>query len=268
MPTDQSKYGTKLANTTVLITGGTSGLGFGVAEALLEQITPPAHIMISSSNAAKVDKAVERLRKAYPNATKTTKLTGVTCNLGDELNMEANIAKLFQDLPLDGKKLDHIVHTAGDSLAITKLADIDMAAAKKAGMVRYFAPLFIAKHAAKYMPASPDASITLTGGGIADRPQPGWFLVGGYAAGLQALSRGLARELKPIRVNLVQPGAVDTELWGGLEDRKAVEEALLPHMATGRIGRVEDVVEGFLMCMRDGNVTGSILRSDGGHTIA
>jgi NAD(P)-dependent dehydrogenase (short-subunit alcohol dehydrogenase family) len=212
MSKDQNKYGSKLAGTTVLITGGTSGLGFGLAEALLEQVPPPAHIIISSSNAFKVDKAVERLKTAYPNASQNVKLTGVACNLGDEETLEANLKKMFQGLPLDGKKIDHIVHTAGDPLAITKLDAIDMAFVKQAGMVRYFAPLFIAKHAAGYMASAPDASITFTGGGIADGPNKGWFVVGGYAAGLQGLSRSLAKEMQPIRVNLVQPGAVSTIL--------------------------------------------------------
>ena len=36
-------------------------------------------------------------------------------------------------------------------------------------------------------------------------------------------------------------------------------------MATGRVGRVEDVVEGYLMCLKDQNVTGSIVSSNGGH---
>jgi NAD(P)-dependent dehydrogenase (short-subunit alcohol dehydrogenase family) len=212
MAKDQNKYGSKLAGTTVLVTGGTSGLGYGLAEALLEQVPQPAHIIVSSSNVSKVDKAVARLKAAYPNATQKVKLTGVACNLGDEENLEANLKKMFEGLPLDGKKIDHIVHTAGDPLAITNLEAIDMAFVKKAGMVRYFAPLFIAKHAARYMAMSPDTSITFTGGGIADGPNKGWFVVGGYAAGLQGLSRSLAKEMQPIRVNLVQPGAVSTIL--------------------------------------------------------
>jgi len=39
------------------------------------------------------------------------------------------------------------------------------------------------------------------------------------------------------------------------------------HLATGRVGRVEDVAESYLYCMKDENITGSMISSNGGHLI-
>lgn len=188
----------------------------------------------------------------------------------DEEKLEANIAQFFSNLPLNsGEKLNHVIHPAGDPLATVPLAKADMAFVKKAGIVRFFAPLLLAKHAVPYLDPGPESSITITSGGVADKPIPDWTVVASYAAGLQGMTRGLALDLKPVRVNLVQPGGVDTELWDhsaprGSEKRKDMYAAMAKRSATGRIGKVEDVAEGFLMCMKDRNLTGSVVKSDSG----
>lgn len=90
-------------------------------------------------------------------------------------------------------------------------------------MVRFFSTLLLGKHAPKYLTGGRESSITLTTGGVSERPMPGWVMVNGYATGLHGVCRGLALDLKPIRVNLVSPGAVKTELWAnaGLSDEQA-----------------------------------------------
>lgn len=76
-------------------------------------------------------------------------------------------------------------------------------------------------------------------------------------------------DLKPLRVNLISPGAVETELWDGLPEdkRKEMMKGFETKMATGKVGRPEDVAESYLYCMRDGNVTGSVVSTNGGHLI-
>ncbi|OAP58862.1 hypothetical protein AYL99_06159 [Fonsecaea erecta] len=258
------KYTNKLANTVVLVIGGTSGLGFGLAEALLEHRV--AHLYISSSRQQKVDSAVARLRAAYPDSHATTTVTGLACNLGDEATLEANIQALFAQI---GRKLDHVVFTAGDPLAAKPLGDVDMPFMKQAGMVRFFAPFFVAKEAVAHLTPGPASSVTLTTGSVSEKPIPNWAVVASYASGLFGMTRGLALELKPVRVNLISPGGVDTELWeaslGGDKDKvKATLEGMKAHTATGEVGQVEDVVEAFLYVLKDKNVTGTCIRSDGG----
>ena len=67
---------------------------------------------------------------------------------------------------------------------------------------------------AKALSGGPKSSITFTTGAVSEKPIPNWAMINSYATGLQGMTRGLALDMKPIRVNLVSPGAVDTELWG------------------------------------------------------
>jgi len=222
-----------------------------------------ATVIISSSNPSKVEKTVSQLQKAYPSATK--RISGHACNLGDEASLESNIVKLLEATGT----CDHIIHTAGDALAQMPIASAEFSAIKQAGMVRFFSTLLLGKHAPKYLKGGRESSIILTTGGVSERPIPDWTVVNGYATGLHGVMRGLALDLKPIRVNLVSPGAVDTELWAnsGFSDEKKNEmfkgiEAGLP---TGKIPGPEDIAEAYLYLMRDNNVTGSVITSNSGH---
>lgn len=256
-----SKYTHKLANTSVLIIGGTSGLGFGLAEALLEHGI--SHLYISSSRQSKVDASIQRLKSSYPSS-KTT-ITGLACNLGDESTLEENIQTLFSKID---RKLDHIVFTAGEPLAPTPIGDVSLQSMKTRGMVRFFAPFFVAKYGAAHLTPGPASSITLTTGSVSEKPIPNWAVVASYASGLHGMTRALALELKPVRVNLISPGGVDTELWeaslGSKEKGKYALANMGSTVALGTVGKVEDVVESFLYVLKDKNVTGTVIRSDGG----
>lgn len=254
------KYTNKLAGSTVLILGGTSGLGFGLAEALIEYDV--SHLYISSSRQHKVDSSIARLQASYPASQ--TKLVGLTCDLGDEASLEQNIAALFAQID---RKLDHVVHTAGDPLAKKPVQEVSMAFMKQAGMVRFFSCFFVAQQAWRHMNPGPASSITFTSGYVAEKPLPEWSVVGSYSAGQHGMTKGLALDMKPLRVNLVAPGFVPTEMWSASatdEEMKDMVEGLRRRTATGQVGRVEDVVESFLYVMKDHYVTGSVVRTDGG----
>ncbi|OQO06098.1 hypothetical protein B0A48_08686 [Cryoendolithus antarcticus] len=259
---DQVKYN-KLQGKQILIIGGSSGIGYAVAEASLEA---SATVTISSSNPSRVDKAVSTLKSAYPSAK--DRVSGHACNLGDESSLDSNIETLLKETTKNGK-LDHIVYTAGDSLASMKLDTIDMAKVKQAGMVRFFGPLFVGKHASKYLNAGPASSYTITTGAVSEKPIPDWSVVGSYATGLQGMTRQLALDLKPVRVNLVSPGAVATELWQGIpeERRQGLYKSFADKMTTGVVGKAEDVAESYVYLMKDYNVSGSMVSTNGGHLL-
>ena len=68
----------------------------------------------------------------------------------------------------------------------------------------------------EYMKKSSSSSITLTGGTNTARPVAGWSIPAAVGGASEGLVRGFAVDLKPIRVNLVHPGAIRTELVEGL----------------------------------------------------
>ena len=257
MSTDSKKYTSKLINARILIIGGSSGIGYSVAEASLES---GASVIISSSRQTRIDAAIEQLIKTYPSAK--SRISGYACDLSTK-SQEANIEALFSQC---GGKLDHIVFTAGEQLAVMALQDATLEKIQQAGMVRFFAPLLVAKHAMKHLKPGPAASITLTTGAVSQKPSPNWTTIAGYATGLHGMCRNLALDLAPIRVNLISPGAVVTPLWDGLkpEERERLLAGMKKKCATGEIGKPEDVAQSYLYVMNDWNCTGSVISTNGG----
>lgn len=94
-------------------------------------------------------------------------------------------------------------------------------------------------------------------------------MIAGYAGGLHAMTRNLAYDLKPIRVNLVSPGVVETELWdkvldGNAKAKQAAFDGVVKSVPTGRVAQPEDVAEAYLFLMKDPNVTGTVVDSNSG----
>ena len=259
---DAQKYTSKLHSHRILIIGGTSGIGYAVAEASLEH---GAHVIISSSSPQRIQSALSSLRQSYPSTTKDPdRLQAFPCDLASPA-VESNLTNLLShccptsggdgggdadaDHPPTPRLLDHIVFTAGDKLAIGSLSEISLEAIHRAGQVRFAAPLLLAKLAPRYLAAGPRSSITLTTGAVSEKPIADWTLNGAYGAGSHGLMRGIALDLRPVRCNLVSPGLVDTEMFDNLkaaEGGKRWEEfsgKWARKMTTGRVGRREDVAE-------------------------
>jgi NAD(P)-dependent dehydrogenase (short-subunit alcohol dehydrogenase family) len=131
------------------------------------------------------------------------------------------------------------VFTAGDRLATIPIQDANYENILRAGQVRFIAPLLVAKIGSRYLNKGPESSIILTAGIVAEKPIPGWSVVASYAAGLHGMVRNLAVDLKPVRVNLVSPGPVDTELWKGMGDgaKKNMFKEIEGRVPTGHVGR-------------------------------
>nr|POF07042.1 glucose and ribitol dehydrogenase [Quercus suber] len=256
---DQVKHTNKLQGAKALVIGGSSGIGFGVAESLIEH---GATVTISSSNPSRVQSTIDALKKSYPSAS--SRIFGYACDLGNSSNVEDNIKQLFEQTG----KLDHVVYTAGDALAMVPIQDLTMEKIQQAGQIRFFSPLLVAKHAVNYLASSNRSTFTLTSGGVAERPMPNWTLVNAYATGLQGMMRGLALDLKPIRINVIQPGYVDTALWAAIgmseEDKLSHFKEVETTLPTGKVGAVDDVAEAYLFCMKNNNVTGEIINTNGG----
>lgn len=254
---DQVKWTNKLKGARVLVIGGTSGLGFGVAEASVEHGV--SKLIISSSSQKRLDDAVSKLKNSYISSS--TEITAYQCDLADESKLSQNVQDLFSKVG----ELDHIIFTAGDSPLLTPFVDSDFESIKQAGMVRFFAPLLVGRYGYKNLVASPASSIVLTSGASSEKPIPGWTATSSYLSGLHGMMRGMAFDLKPIRVNLVIPGGVDTEMWNILdqESRGSVIEELERQTTTGRVGTVQNIVEAYLYCMKDHNVTGSTISTNG-----
>jgi NAD(P)-dependent dehydrogenase (short-subunit alcohol dehydrogenase family) len=112
----------------------------------------------------------------------------------------------------------------------------------------------------------PGGSITLLTGVAAVKPRAGMVMVSVAFAAVEALSRALAVELGPVRVNAIRPGFIDSEMWQFLDEparhalRARVEAAFPVH----RTGATADIGHAAVFLMTNPYVTGAILEVTGG----
>jgi NAD(P)-dependent dehydrogenase (short-subunit alcohol dehydrogenase family) len=83
-------------------------------------------------------------------------------------------------------------------------------------------------------------------------------------AAVEGMTRALALDLAPVRVNAVAPGVVDTPLWDAFGSQRAAVLARGAELPVGRIGRPEEIAAAVIFLMTNGFVTGTVLRIDGG----
>lgn len=154
-----TRYINKLQNHRVLVLGGSSGIGYAVAEAALEH---GASVIISSSNKNKIDNALQRL-KAHSQAAELpeSNISGEPCDLTNPDTLEDNIKNLLEFATLDGK-LDHVVFTAGDSMKPPSLESVTVEDISKLSMVRVTGAIFLSKHLPRYINQTTHNSLTVT----------------------------------------------------------------------------------------------------------
>jgi NAD(P)-dependent dehydrogenase (short-subunit alcohol dehydrogenase family) len=233
-----------LRNKRVVILGGSSGIGLAVAEQAASQ---GAKVVIASSNAERVQKAVESVGGDAQ---------GQALDLADEQAVETLFTKLGA--------FDHLVFTAGDSLHLHDLAATDLKQARRAFELRYWAALAAVKYGRKNIRKG--GSIVLTTGIAGQRPRKGWVIAASVCGTIEALTRALALELAPIRVNAVSPGMVRTNLWQNMPaaEREQLYESVGNRLPVGRVGEPHDIAQAYLFLMPEGFATGQTIVVDGG----
>jgi NAD(P)-dependent dehydrogenase (short-subunit alcohol dehydrogenase family) len=159
---------------------------------------------------------------------------------------------------------DHLVFTSGDSLHLHDLATTDLKQARSAFELRYWAALAAVKYGSPHIRKG--GSIVLTTGIAGQRPQKGWVVAASVCGTIEALTRALAIELAPIRVNAVSPGIVRTNLWQSMSaaERDHLFQSVGKSLPVGRVGEADEVAQAYLFLMREGFCTGHILVVDGG----
>jgi NAD(P)-dependent dehydrogenase (short-subunit alcohol dehydrogenase family) len=228
----------------VVVLGGSSGIGLAVAQQASEQ---GAELVIVSSNAQRNQEAVKSLGG---------KAEGHTLDLMDERAIQIFFEKLGS--------FDHFVFTAGDTLHLSELAAMDLKNARKAFELRYWSALAAVKYGSPRIRTG--GSVVLTTGIAGQRPYKGWVVAASVCGTVEALTRALAVELAPLRVNAVSPGVVRTNLWQNMteQEREAMYESIGKKLLVGRAGEASDIARVYLFLMQEGYSTGQIVVVDGG----
>jgi NAD(P)-dependent dehydrogenase (short-subunit alcohol dehydrogenase family) len=233
-----------LENKRVVVVGGSSGIGLAVAEL---SATHAAEVVIASSKEAKVRQATSAIGG---------KTQGEVVDVSDERSVETFFTRLGA--------FDHLVFTAGDSLQLDELASTNLQQARHAFELRYWAALAAVKYASPHI--RKDGSIVLTTGVAGQRPHKGWTVAASVCGTIEALTRALAVELAPIRVNAVCPGVVRTNLWQSMnaDAREQLYESVGKSLLVGRVGEACEIARAYLFLMQQGYATGQTVVLDGG----
>jgi len=228
----------------VVVVGGSSGIGLAVAHQAASQ---GAKVVIVSSNAERIQKAVESISGGAE---------GQAVDVADEEAVATFFAKLGS--------FDHLVFTAGDSLQLRDLATTELQQARRAFELRYWAALAAVKYGSPHIRKG--GSIVLTTGIAGQRPRKGWVIAASVCGTIEALTRALAVELAPIRVNAVSPGVVRTNLWQtmGASERERLYESVGNSLPVGRVGEASEIAQAYLFLMQEGFATGQTVVVDGG----
>ncbi|HEU4641553.1 MAG TPA: SDR family oxidoreductase [Gemmatimonadaceae bacterium] len=236
----------------IVIAGGSSGIGLGVARAAL---AAGARVTIAARTAERLDRAREQLRAEGHDPARVRSVVA-------DISREGDVVHLFEETG----PLDHLVATAV-SVAYLPVAELDLAAAQRVIDSKLIGPLLLAKHGSRRIRSG--GSITFTSGINAYRPAPGGSVVSATNGALEALGRALAVELAPIRVNVVSPGWVDTPVWDSFAGARKAEvlAGMAARLPVGRTGTTEDLAQGYLFLMQNEYSTGTVLHVDGGQRL-
>ena len=240
----QTENHRELSGKRIVVLGGSSGIGLAVAQQAVDQ---GATAIIASSNAERVKQAVATL-------------DGKAEGHGLDLSKEPDIQNLFEKVG----DFDHLVFTAGDTLQLNELAATDLTKARHAFELRFWAVLAAVKYASPHI--RKDGSIVLTTGVAGQRPHKGWTVAASVCGTIEALTRALAVELAPIRVNAVCPGVVRTNLWQNMnaDAREQLYESVGKSLLVGRVGEACEIARAYLFLIQEGYSTGQIVVLDGG----
>jgi NAD(P)-dependent dehydrogenase (short-subunit alcohol dehydrogenase family) len=234
-----------LLGQTALVIGGSSGIGLETARLARAK---GADIILTARNPDRLHRAGLELEASIAAFDAT--------DFG-------RLGRFFGALPAP---IDHLLLT-GPGPSCAPLAQFDLDAARRAVDAHLLLPLQVARHAATKV--RPGGTLLFTRGTGGRRTAAGLSLIAALMAALPALTKTLALEIAPVRVNLIAAGFVDTPLSATLpgdrtDQRREQRRATLP---IGRVVGPADIAALAVHLMTNTAVTGATFDIDGGQQL-
>lgn len=238
-----------LKDQSVLIVGGSSGIGLGVAEALLQD----------GASITLVGRSPEKLRAAQGALGSGDRVHTIAADVTDEDQVRGVFEKIGT--------IDHLVVTRGVAPLNAPIESLDLDAARDFIDVMLVSALTLAKHAAPRIRRG--GSITFTSGISKDKPGVGGSVVAAVAGSMSHVARALALELAPTRVNVVSPGWVETPMWDEIVGpaKNQMWAEMGSRLPAGRVAKPADVAKAYRFLLGSDWTTGAVLEIDGGHSL-
>jgi NAD(P)-dependent dehydrogenase (short-subunit alcohol dehydrogenase family) len=227
-----------------VIVGGSSGIGLATAH----------HLLASGAQVTITGRSETRLVEAKRRLGSEAQVMAMDATAADAL--AAQFAQIG--------KFDHLVLALGSGRGLGPFASVSLADVRRGFEEKVFAHFATAQAALPFL--NPAGSLTFVSAVSAHAAAPGTAGIGAANAAVAALVPILAVELKPLRVNGVSPGVIDTPWWDVFPDnqKQAMFESYAAKTPVGRVGRPEDVAQAIAFLIGDSFMTGQTLICDGG----
>lgn len=237
--------GPELAGQTVVLIGGSSGIGLETARRARSE---GARVILTGRSPERLERAAREL--------------GALSSAAFDATDFERLERFLDQLPTP---IDHIMVSSGGPY-YARLADIDFAKARRNADTALWLPLHIARRVVGKV--SPGGTLLFIGGTGGRRPASG-VLIATFTAAMPALVRALALEIAPIRVNLIAPGFVDTPLSASLlgDQLDARREQLRRTLPIGRVVGPADIAALAVHLMTNTAITGATYDIDGGQQL-
>ncbi|VEA68357.1 3-oxoacyl-[acyl-carrier-protein] reductase FabG1 [Serratia rubidaea] len=227
----------------VLIVGGTSGIGLACAQAFAKA---GSHVTVMARTSASIDNALSIVGE---NAS------GVELDVCDDQQVASTFASL--------DAFDHVVITTAATPLPTGSSDsIPLDQAYGAMNSKFWG----AYRVARAVRINSEGSLTFISGILAARPTKTTALIGAINAALESLTKGLALEKAPIRVNAVSPGILgNASVLAHLSDEE--RSAIGARLPLKKIGHPDLVADAVIFLANNNHITGTTLVVDGGGSL-
>jgi NAD(P)-dependent dehydrogenase (short-subunit alcohol dehydrogenase family) len=236
----------ELIGQTVVVIGGSSGIGLATAR---RARAAGAEVVLVARNPEQLDSVARELQARATAAFDATDF--------DRLRV------FFDELPT---QIDHVLVT-GPGPYYAPLSELDLQEARRDVDAHLFLPLQVVRYAVGKV--RPSGTLLFMGGTAGRRTAPGLALISALTAALPAMTKNLALELAPIRVNLIAAGFVDTPLSASIlgDQLDARRDQLRSTLPVRRVIGPDDIAALAVHLMTNSAVTGATVDIDGGQQL-
>ncbi len=243
----------RLNHKVAIITGGSRGIGFAVADKFL---TEGAAVVITASTQENADKAAARLLEKHPGS----RVAGISPNLSDLKDVQ----KAFSDVAETFGGIDILVNNAGISES-TPFTDYTEELFDRVMDLNVKGVFNSTQAAVEHMIPRGSGVVLSTSSMVSISGQPSGFAYPASKFAVNGMTLSLARELGPkgIRVNAVAPGITETDMMRAVP--KEIIEPMIQRIPLRRMGQPEDIANAFAFLASDeaSYITGVTLSVDG-----